>query len=101
MPPTAAKLIRCTAPMVARNNRRNSSTRLWVARFNVASSKPSLTLTLVPKQRVVDHIKLRRGNESGVVLSHPGSPPFVQQTARALYEANLLSKYVTRFSYQP
>ena len=50
---------------------------------------------------VADHIKLRRDNKSGVLLSHPGCPPFVQQTARALYEANLLSKYVTRFSYQP
>ena len=40
-------------------------------------------------------------HEGLVLLSHPGSPPFVQQTARALYEANLLSKYVTRFTYQP
>jgi glycosyltransferase involved in cell wall biosynthesis len=36
-----------------------------------------------------------------VLLSHPGCPPFVQHVARALYEAGLLSAYVTAFAYQP
>jgi glycosyltransferase involved in cell wall biosynthesis len=35
-----------------------------------------------------------------VVLSHPGTGPFVQNTARALHEAGLLSAYVTTFVYQ-
>jgi glycosyltransferase involved in cell wall biosynthesis len=34
-----------------------------------------------------------------VVLSHPGVGPFVQHTARALLEADLLSNYVTTFHY--
>ncbi len=34
-----------------------------------------------------------------VVLSHPGTGPFVQQAARALHEAGLLSAYVTTFHY--
>ena len=34
-----------------------------------------------------------------VVLSHPGTGPFVQNAARALYEAGLLSAYVTSFRY--
>jgi len=36
-----------------------------------------------------------------VLLSHPGCAPFVQHTARALYEVGLLSAYVTTFCYQP
>lgn len=36
-----------------------------------------------------------------VVLAHPGTGPFVQQTARALYEAGLLASYVTTFAYRP
>jgi glycosyltransferase involved in cell wall biosynthesis len=34
-----------------------------------------------------------------VVLSHPGTGPFVQHAARALHEAGLLSEYVTTFHY--
>jgi glycosyltransferase involved in cell wall biosynthesis len=36
-----------------------------------------------------------------VLLSHPGCGPFVQHAARALYEAGLLSAYVTTFNYRP
>lgn len=36
-----------------------------------------------------------------ILLSHPGCPPFAQQAARALYEADLLSSYVTTFAYDP
>src|SRR5712672_3673344 len=39
-------------------------------------------------------------NGPKVLFSHPGCPPFAQQAARSLYEADLLSKYVTTFSYQ-
>lgn len=35
-----------------------------------------------------------------VLLSRPGSAPFVQHAARALQEAGLLSAYVTTFVYQ-
>ena len=35
-----------------------------------------------------------------VLFSHPGCPPFAQQAARALFEAELLSAYVTTFAYQ-
>jgi glycosyltransferase involved in cell wall biosynthesis len=35
-----------------------------------------------------------------VLFSHPGCPPFAQQAARALYEADLLSAYATTFSYK-
>jgi glycosyltransferase involved in cell wall biosynthesis len=38
--------------------------------------------------------------KTGFLFLHPGCPPFAQQAARALYEANLLSAYVTTFSYQ-
>ena len=34
-----------------------------------------------------------------VVLSHPGTGPFVQHAARALYESGLLAAYVTTFHY--
>src|ERR1043166_7665247 len=34
-----------------------------------------------------------------VVLSHPGLGPFVQNAARALHQAGLLSAYVTTFHY--
>jgi glycosyltransferase involved in cell wall biosynthesis len=34
-----------------------------------------------------------------VVLSHPGTGPYVQHAARALHEAGLLSAYVTTFHY--
>ena len=37
----------------------------------------------------------------GVLLSHPGCGPFVQQAARGLHEAGLLGAYVTTFSYWP
>jgi len=43
-------------------------------------------------------VKLRRPR---VLLSHPGTGPFVQHAARALHEAGLLAAYVTTFSYQP
>jgi glycosyltransferase involved in cell wall biosynthesis len=36
-----------------------------------------------------------------VLFSHPGNPPFAQQAARALYEAGMLSAYVTSFAYRP
>ncbi|MFV9504993.1 MAG: glycosyltransferase family 4 protein [Oscillochloridaceae bacterium umkhey_bin13] len=36
-----------------------------------------------------------------VLFCHPGVPPFAQQAARALYEADLLAQYVTTFAYQP
>ena len=36
---------------------------------------------------------------SGVVLSHPGCGPFVQQAARALHQAGLLNVYATTFGY--
>lgn len=36
-----------------------------------------------------------------VVLSHPGTGPFIQQTAQALHEAGLLAAYVTTFAYRP
>ena len=36
-----------------------------------------------------------------MLFSHPNCPAFAQQAARALYEAGLLSAYVTSFSYQP
>ena len=36
-----------------------------------------------------------------IVLSHPGVGPFVQQTARALFEAGLLASYWTTFTDQP
>jgi len=36
-----------------------------------------------------------------VLLSHPGCAPFVQNAARALHEAGLLTAYVTTFSYWP
>ncbi len=39
--------------------------------------------------------------EFKVLLSHPGTGPHVQQTARSLYEADLLAAYVTCFSYRP
>jgi glycosyltransferase involved in cell wall biosynthesis len=38
---------------------------------------------------------------SKVLLTHPACPPFAQQASRALYEAGLLSAYVTGFAYQP
>jgi glycosyltransferase involved in cell wall biosynthesis len=38
--------------------------------------------------------------KNGFLFSHPGCPPFAQQAARALFEVNLLSAYVTTFSYQ-
>src|SRR6185437_3461491 len=34
-----------------------------------------------------------------ILFSHPGCPPFAQQAARALYEADVLSAYVTSFTY--
>src|SRR5919204_616827 len=34
-----------------------------------------------------------------IVFSHPGCGPFAQHAARALYEAGLLSEYVTTFHY--
>ncbi len=36
---------------------------------------------------------------NGIVLSHPGCGPFVQQAARGLYEAGLLKEYVTTFQH--
>ena len=36
-----------------------------------------------------------------IVLAHPGVGPFVQQTARALFEAGLLASYWTTFTDQP
>ena len=36
-----------------------------------------------------------------VLLSHPGTGPFVQHAALALHEADLLRAYVTSFAYQP
>ena len=36
-----------------------------------------------------------------IVLAHPGVGPFVQQTARALMEADLLASYWTMFADQP
>ncbi|HYO49954.1 MAG TPA: glycosyltransferase family 4 protein [Chloroflexia bacterium] len=36
-----------------------------------------------------------------VLFAHPGNPPFAQQAARALYEAGMLSAYVTSFAYRP
>jgi hypothetical protein len=36
-----------------------------------------------------------------LVLAHPGVGPFVQQTARALLEADLLASYWTTFADQP
>jgi glycosyltransferase involved in cell wall biosynthesis len=36
-----------------------------------------------------------------IVLAHPGVGPFVQQTARALFEAGLLASYWTTFADQP
>jgi glycosyltransferase involved in cell wall biosynthesis len=36
-----------------------------------------------------------------LVLAHPGVGPFVQQTARALFEADLLESYWTTFADQP
>ncbi|HEY0430162.1 MAG TPA: glycosyltransferase family 4 protein [Pyrinomonadaceae bacterium] len=36
-----------------------------------------------------------------ILFSHPGCPPFAQQAARALFEAELLSGYVTTFAYNP
>ncbi len=36
-----------------------------------------------------------------IVLAHPGVGPFVQQTARALLEADLLASYWTMFADQP
>jgi glycosyltransferase involved in cell wall biosynthesis len=36
-----------------------------------------------------------------IVLAHPGVGPFVQQTARALLEADLLASYWTTFADQP
>ncbi|HEX9988536.1 MAG TPA: glycosyltransferase family 4 protein [Chloroflexia bacterium] len=43
------------------------------------------------------------GNERAnkVLFAHPGNPPFAQQAARALYEAGMLSAYVTSFAYRP
>lgn len=36
-----------------------------------------------------------------ISLAHPGAGPFVQQTAQALFDANMLSGYWTTFSDQP
>src|SRR5258708_20592172 len=36
-----------------------------------------------------------------LVLAHPGVGPFVQQTARAFFEAGLLASYWTTFADQP
>ena len=36
-----------------------------------------------------------------IVLAHPGVAPFVQQTARALFEAGLLASYWTTFADRP
>jgi glycosyltransferase involved in cell wall biosynthesis len=36
-----------------------------------------------------------------ISLAHPGVGPFVQQTARALFDANMLAGYWTTFSDQP
>ena len=36
-----------------------------------------------------------------IVLAHPGVGPFVQQTARALFEAGLLASYWTTFADRP
>jgi glycosyltransferase involved in cell wall biosynthesis len=45
---------------------------------------------------------MRTTNKSNKVLfAHPGNPPFAQQAARALYEAGMLSAYVTSFAYRP
>ena len=38
-------------------------------------------------------------SRNSVLFSHPGCPPFAQQAARGLLEANLLSAYSTTFSY--
>ena len=43
------------------------------------------------------HERLARG----VVLSHPGTGMFVQQTGRALYEAGLLKRFVTTLADRP
>ena len=43
----------------------------------------------------------KNGKYSGgkVLFSHPGCPPFAQQAARGLFEADLLSAYSTTFNY--
>jgi glycosyltransferase involved in cell wall biosynthesis len=35
-----------------------------------------------------------------VLFSHPGCPPFAQQAARAIFEREMLSAYVTTFAYK-
>ncbi len=36
-----------------------------------------------------------------VTLAFPGTPPFAQQAARALYEAKILRRFVTTYHYMP
>jgi glycosyltransferase involved in cell wall biosynthesis len=36
-----------------------------------------------------------------ITLAFPGTPPFAQQAARALYEAGLLKRFVTAYHYMP
>jgi glycosyltransferase involved in cell wall biosynthesis len=48
---------------------------------------------------VTDSKSAEPRSSAKVVLSHPGTGPFVQQAARALHEAGLLSAYVTSFHY--
>jgi glycosyltransferase involved in cell wall biosynthesis len=36
-----------------------------------------------------------------VTLAFPGTPPFAQQAARALYEAGMLKRFVTAYHYRP
>ena len=36
-----------------------------------------------------------------ITLAFPGTPPFAQQAARALYEAGMLERFVTAYHYTP
>lgn len=42
-----------------------------------------------------------QSNPAGILLSHPGCGPFIQQVGRALHEGGHLAKFCTTLSYRP
>lgn len=64
---------------------------------------PRQKLGSLKRAAVARHVPLEtsvKPPSKRVLFLHPGCPPFAQQAARALYEADLLSTYATTFSYQ-
>ena len=56
-------------------------------------------MPVVAPDRHTKEIAREQRPRGRVVLSHPGLGPFVQNAARALHQAGLLSAYVTTFHY--